>query len=91
MFFCLLGEVVSYLFYKKWPTEVNRWRHLNHISSQGTKRRMEKVTPAKVFSLYFAEFSRTLFLETLAVAPSEDKHEENNLLHIASRLNKCYL
>ena len=42
MFDCLFGEVVSYLFYSKQPTEVNWWIHPNYIFPQGTKRRVEK-------------------------------------------------
>ena len=62
MFSCLFGEVVSYLFYSKPPTEVSRWFHPKHISLQVTKRRRTgKETPAQFFPVKFAEFFRTSF------------------------------
>ena len=58
MFLCLLGKVVGYLFYSKWPREVNWWIYPNHIphNAQGKKRRATKNTQAWVFSVNFAEF-----------------------------------
>ena len=88
MFLCLLGEVVSYLFYSKWPMEVNWWIYPNHISPKHTreKRRAKKKIQTQVFSVNFAEFLRTPFLKTSLVAASETK-----LLHMTSQLNKCCL
>ena len=83
MFLCLLGEVVSYLFYSKRPTEVNWWIHPNHISPQRTrkKRRARKKIQAQVFSVNLAEF-----LRTPPVAASEVEYDETKLLHMTSRL-----
>ena len=61
MFVCLFDEVVSYLFYRKPSTEVNWWFHLNHISSQVTKRRAGKRLQDRCFPVKFAEFLRTPF------------------------------
>ena len=91
MILCLLGKIVSYLFYSKRPAEVNSWIDPNHISSQRTrkKRRVRKNTEAQV---NFVEFLRAPFLRTSPVAASEDEHDESKLLHMtSSRLNKCYL
>ena len=68
MFLCLLGEVVSYLFYSKRPTEVNWWIHPNHISPQRTsrKKRARKKTQAQVFFANFEEFLRTPFLKNIS-------------------------
>ena len=67
MFLCLLGEVVSYLFYSKRPMEVNWWILPNHISPQRTtkKRRTRKNTQAQVFSVNSAEFLRTPFFKNI--------------------------
>ena len=64
MFLCLLGEVVSYLFYSKRPTEVN-WCNFNRVSLQRTrkKRRVRKNTQAQVS---FAEFLRTPFFKNIS-------------------------
>ena len=68
MFLCLLGEVVSYLFYSKRPTEVTWWIHPNHISPQRTrkKRRTRKNAQVQVFSVNFAEFLRTPFFKNIS-------------------------
>ena len=90
-FLCLLGEVLSYLFYSKRPEEVNWWTHANHIFPKRTrkKRRARKKIQAQMLFVNFAE--KNTFLRTSPVAASEDKHDETELLHMTSRLNKCYL
>ena len=66
MFVCLFDEVVSYLFYRKPSTEVNWWFHLNHISSQVTKRRAGKETPGQVLSCEICRiFKNAFFYEHL--------------------------
>ena len=93
MFLCLLGEIVSYLFYSKRPTmKVNWWIHLKRISPQGTKRRAKKRDSIRsgVFFVNFAEFLRKTFLRTVRVAASEDVQDETKLLHMTSWLNKHY-
>ena len=92
MFLCLLGEIVSYLFYSKRPTtEVNWWIHLKRICPQGTKRRAKKRDSIRsAFFVNFAEFLRKFFLRTVRVAVSEDVQDETKLLHMASWLNKHY-
>ena len=68
MFLCLFGEVVSYLFYSKRPTENNWWIPPNHISPPRTrkKRRARKNTQAQVFSVNFTEFLRTPFFKNVS-------------------------
>ena len=44
-----------------------------------------------VFLLIFRNFEKQLLLRTLTVAASEDEDDETKLLHITSRLKKCYL
>ena len=58
---------------------------------RGRKEEQEKNIQAQVFSVNFTEFSRTPFLRTSPVAASEDELDETELLHMTSRLNKCYL
>ena len=90
MFLCLLGEIVSYLFYSKRPTtKVNWWIHLKRICPQGTKRRAKNRDSIRsvFFFVNFAEFLRKTFLRTVRVAASED---ETKLLHMTSWLNKHY-
>ena len=67
MFLCLLGEVVSYLFYSKRPTEIKLWISPRHISPQGTKRSAGKRLQHKYRPVNVAEFLRThLFKNTSA-------------------------
>ena len=86
-----LLAIYTYLFDSKRSTEVN-WRiYSNHITPQGTKEEQEKSLQHICFPVNFAEFLRISFLRTPPVAASEDEHDETKLLHITSRLNKCYL
>ena len=88
IFFCLLDEVVNYLFYSKRPPKLTDGSILNIFphNTQGKNRRARKETPAQVFSMNFAEI-----LRAPPVAASEDENNEIKLLHMASRLSKCYL
>ena len=58
------------------------------INARGKK---EEQDQAQVFSVDFAKFLRTTFLRISSLAASEDEHDKTKLLHMKSRLNKCYL
>ena len=63
MFPCLLGEVVSYLFYSKWPMEVNWWIHLNYYAHKEHKGDQEKRLQHKRFPVNseFGIFKNTFY------------------------------
>ena len=74
----------------------NNQRKLNDgsiptICIHNARGKKEEQDQAKVFSVDFAKFLRAPVLRISSLAASEDEHDKTRLLHMKSRLNKCYL
>ena len=82
---CFLGEVVSYLFYSKWPTEVMPSQTCFPTTHKNKKKSKKKDSRTGVFCK-FCRIFKNAFLRTSPVAASEDEHDETKILHMTSQL-----
>ena len=79
-----MGEVVSYF------TANGQWK-LNDISIPTMFPHMHKEKKKRKKNDSSSRKMIQAFLKTSLVAVSENEHAETKLLHMTSRLNKCYL
>ena len=62
-----------------------------YFPTRKKKKSRKKDSSTVVFQLILWNFKEHIFLRTLTMTVSEDEHGETKLLHMISRLNKCYL